>query len=714
LTEPDPTSLLARELVLPPASVAAVRRLLAEGNTVPFIARYRKEATGSLDEVAIRAIEERGAYLEELEARRKAILESLEEQGALTDDLRRRLAACSSKAELEDLYLPYRPKRRTRATLARERGLEPLALRLLAQGLNARPEDEARAFAAPEQGVPDVAAALAGARDIVAERLAEDPDLRALARDAFRRRGEVVSRKARKAPDGPSPYQDYHAFREAARSVPSHRYLAMRRGEAEGALTLSITLPEDALLPIMLRHARLDRRSPWATHLEQAARDGLERLLAPAMETELHAEMKARADDTAIGVFASNLRPLLLAAPYGSHPVVGVDPGLRTGCKCAALDATGRFLGHLAVFPHTGDAARATRDFLAFLERHRPEAVAIGNGTAGRETEAWVRAALKEAGEAGVLVVSVSESGASVYSASEVAREEFPQLDLTVRGAISIARRLQDPLAELVKVDPQAIGVGQYQHDVEQKRLKQKLDEVVESVVNTVGVDLDTASASLLAHVAGIGPALARSLVAFREAHGAFLDRRQLLNVPKLGPRAFEQCAGFLRIRGGRQALDASAVHPERYPLVERMATDLGVPVGRLVGDAELAARLDLRRYLGDGVGEPTLRDILAELARPGRDPRASFEPPAFREDVTRLEDVQPGMLLEGVVTNVAAFGAFVDLGVHQDGLVHVSQLADRFVRDPHEVVHVGQRLTVRVLEVDLARRRISLSCRKS
>ncbi len=708
----DPVPRVAAETGLPGAGVATVLRLLGEGCTVPFIARYRKEATGSLDEVQIRAIEERAGYVRELEERRAAVVASIAEQGKLTPELAARLAAAGTKAELEDLYLPFRPKRRTRATVARERGLEALALRILAQPRVGSPRDEARAFVSAAKEVPDVDAALAGACDIVAEHVAEDARVRSLAREAFRRTGLLESKKARKAPEGRTAFEDYYEHREPVSRVPSHRYLAMRRGEAEGVLSLAIGVDEAVLVPGLLRVAGHAARTPFAALLEAAVQDGLSRLLAPSLEREVHEGLKERADETAIAVFALNLGHLLLAAPFGGRPVVGVDPGLRTGCKCAAVDATGRFLGTLTIYPHTADPARAAREFAAFVAKHGPHAIAVGNGTAGRETEAFARKTLKEAGRGEVMVVSVSEAGASVYSASDAARAEFPDLDLTIRGAISIARRLQDPLAELVKVEPKAIGVGQYQHDVDQKLLAKKLSDVVVSVVNRVGVELNTASAALLAHVAGIGPNLAKAIVARREAEGPFVARAELKKVKGLGPRAFEQAAGFLRVRGAKNPLDASAVHPERYALVERMAADLGLPLPRLVGAAEVVDRIPLGRYVSGDVGEPTLQDIAAELKKPGRDPREAFEAPAFRDDVTSLEDLCKDMVLEGVVTNVTAFGAFVDVGVHQDGLVHVSQIADRFVRDPAEVVHAGQRITVRVLEVDLARRRISLSAK--
>ncbi len=709
----DPVPLVAAELGLAPRAVAAVVALLDEGATVPFIARYRKERTGGLDEVQIRAIEERRGYLRELEERRRAILASIEEQGKLTDELRRRIEAAATKAELEDLYLPYKKKRRTRGMIARERGLGPLADRILAQG-GGDPRAEAARFVDPANEVPDVEAALAGARDIVAEQLAEDAAIRAVARETFAKHGVLATKAARGKAKERSKFEQYYDFHEPVARIPPHRYLAIRRGEAEGFLRVAIEVDEARLASAIERLARLDPRSRWSAPLREAVLDSLARLLGPSVENDVRAELGRVSDEDAVQVFADNLRELLLAAPLGTARVIGVDPGLRTGCKCAALDATGRFLENVTIYPSRGAAeeAKAARDLVGLVKKHQPAAVAVGNGTGGRETEAFAKKALREAGIDGVIVVSVSESGASVYSASDIAREEFPELDLTVRGAISIGRRLQDPLAELVKVDPKAIGVGQYQHDVHPPLLARKLGDVVESCVNRVGVELNTASAALLEHVAGVGASLAKKIVAHRDARGPFRTREALLEVKGLGPKAYEQCAGFLRVRDGAHPLDASAVHPERYALVERMAKDLGVPVKALVGHPEVAARIDLARYVSDDVGEPTLRDIVEELDRPGRDPRERFEPPRFREDVHTLEDLKVGMTLEGVVTNVTSFGAFVDVGVHQDGLVHVSQLADRFVRDPREVAKVGDRLTVRVLEVDLARKRISLSAR--
>jgi uncharacterized protein len=713
-TQFDPVVPISRELNLPVAGVRAVVKLLEEGSTVPFIARYRKEATGSLDEVQIRNIEERRAYLLELEDRRKAILESIAQQNKLTPELKARILACDTKAALEDLYLPYKPKRRTRGIIAKERGLEPLALRILAQPGAGDPVAEAAAFLSAEKEVPDVKTALAGARDIVAELLAENADARAKVRDVFHEQGILISEKAAGVPDGPTKFEQYYDYREALKTIPSHRFLAIRRGERENVLRARVEVESEGLTISLAALMGRKQGSPFAPELSLAVEDGYRRLLAPSVENDLRIELKLRSDRSAVDVFADNLRNLLMAAPLGERPVLGLDPGLRTGCKFVALDANGKFLEETVLHLAKGAAAEeaAKRTLLQYVRDHKPRAIAIGNGTGGREAERFVRAVLKDAGVSDLIVVQVNEAGASVYSASDVAREEHPDLDVTVRGALSIARRLQDPLAELVKIDPKAIGVGQYQHDVHQPLLAKKLDEVVESCVNGVGVELNTASAPLLSRVSGIGPALAKKIVKFREEHGRFKSRLELLEVPGLGPRAFEQSAGFLRVAGGAHPLDGSAVHPERYPLVQRIADDLGLKVEDLVGNAQATEKIDVKKYVGEGVGEPTLRDILAELRKPGRDPRADFEPPKFREDVEKLEDLKPGMQLEGVVTNVTAFGAFVDVGVHQDGLVHVSQLADRFVKDPSEVVKVGDKIRVRVVEVDLARKRIALTAR--
>ncbi|GAB4164161.1 MAG: Tex family protein [Geothermobacteraceae bacterium] len=703
---------LVEETALPVAGVERTVALLEEGATIPFIARYRKEATGELDEVQIRAIDEGWRYLLELEDRRRTVLSSIAEQGKLTAELEARIRACRRKTELEDLYLPYRPKRRTRATIARERGLEPLAELLLErQGSGDDPLELAAAFVAADRDVPDVDAALAGACDILAERFAEDADLRALARDFVREQGEIVSKVARDREGQVSKYEMYYDHREPLKTVPSHRFLAMRRGEKEEWLRLRIEADEEAIL------ARMEKRlvrgeDAVAAQVREAIRDGWRRLLEPAIEVDLRVEAKQKADAAAIEVFAANLRNLLLQPPAGPKRILGIDPGLRTGSKLAVVDATGRFLEHATIYPHAGGAGKLeqAREVLAELaRRYQVELVAVGNGTAGREVEQFARQVLTDAG-LDVPVVLVNEAGASVYSASDIARDEFPDLDLTVRGAISIARRLQDPLAELVKIDPKSIGVGQYQHDVNQTDLQKALDATVESAVNWVGVNLNTASWRLLSYVAGIGEALARNIVAHRDANGPFASRRALLEVARFGPKAFEQAAGFLRLPEAEHPLDNTAVHPERYELVERMARDAGCSLTELIADPARIDAIDLKRYVDDEVGLPTLKDIVAELKKPGRDPRDRFEPPRFLEDVREITDLEEGMTLEGTVTNVAAFGAFVDIGVHQDGLVHVSELAHRFVRDPAEVVKVGQQVKVKVLSVDVERRRIGLS----
>ncbi|MEZ4252869.1 MAG: Tex family protein [Polyangiales bacterium] len=712
---PDPTPALAAMLDLPSRGVAAVVKLLEEGATVPFIARYRKEATGGLDEVQIRAIQEaRDAWLQ-LEARRRTVLAEIEKQGALTPALERAIRGAQTKQALEDLYLPYKPKRRTRATMARERGLEPLAKRILAQPDQGDPFAEAKRFVrtdgAAETQVPDVDAALAGARDIVAEAVSENAEVRALVRETYEREAVVQTRAVASKTKERTKFEQYYDHREPLAKMPSHRFLAIARGKAEGVLRVGTEIDEARLLPRVERVVGLRPRSPFARVYADAIADSLSRLVGPSVENDVTSKAQERAHREAVEVFAKNLEALLLAAPLGGKPVLGIDPGFRTGCKCVVVDETGRFVENATIYLGQGahkedEAARVLR---ALVKKHRPVAVAVGNGTGGREAEAFARQTLE-----GALVVSVNEAGASVYSASDVAREEFPELDLTVRGAISIARRLQDPLAELVKITPESIGVGQYQHDVDAKLLSQKLGEVVESCVNRVGVELNTASASLLAYVAGLGEARAKKIVAHREEVGRFESRAALKKVGGIGPRTFEQCAGFVRVTGGAHPLDASAVHPERYALVEKIARDMKVALRDLVGHAEQARRIDVGKWVGEGVGEPTLRDIVGELEKPGRDPRASFEPPKFRDDVRELEDLREGMVLEGIVTNVTTFGAFVDVGVHQDGLVHVSKLADRFVRDPNEVVRPGDRITVKVLEVDRQRRRISLSARSA
>jgi len=711
----DPVPSIAEELKLAANAVRAVVKLLAEGATVPFIARYRKEATGGLDEVQIRAIEERRTYLLELHERRTTILTEIASQGKLTPELKRKIDAAATKAELEDLYLPYKPKRRTRAIIAKERGLEPLANVIWSQPNDGHPLVNAAKFVDAQKEVPDVGAALAGARDICAERVAEHAEVRKLVRDAFAQHAGIVVNKTKDFADKTTKFDAYASFEEPVASIPSHRFLAIRRGENEGVLRASIDLAPEAVLGKIERTVGIVAGSPFAGELTQAAHDAYKRLIVPSTQVDVRVDLKLRSDRAAVDVFAQNLRELLLAAPFGPRTVLAIDPGQRTGCKCAVVDSTGKVLAHETIYLVQGAEAteRGKKVLRELVSKHQPSAIAVGNGTHGRETELFARELLVAEGLKEVPCVSVSEAGASVYSASDVAREEFPDLDLTVRGAISIARRLQDPLAELVKIDPKSIGVGQYQHDVLQTLLARKLDEVVESCVNRVGVELNTASAPLLARVAGIGGSLAKKIVEFRHARGAFRHRRALLEVPGVGPRTFEQAAGFLRIHGGENPLDASAVHPERYPLVERMASDLGVPVGTLIGRSELVGKIDPKRYQEGDVGSFTLQDILSELKKPGRDPRATFEPPKFRDDVRTMNDLKPDMELEGVVTNVTAFGAFVDIGVHQDGLVHVSKLTDRFVKDPSEVVKVGDKIRVRVLEIDLVRQRISLTARK-
>jgi protein Tex len=704
---------VARELAIQAGQARSTVDLLQEGATVPFIARYRKERTGSLDETQIRQIEERWRYYSELEERRSAVLESIAEQGKLTDELRARLEACRQKQELEDLYLPFKPKRRTRATIAREKGLEPLAERIWAQ--REPPEVVQRAAAAfvnAERGVGSVEDALAGAQDILAERVAEEADGRAMVRDALRRAGTIVARRRPDAPDPEGKFALYYDHSERIDRIPHHRVLALDRGEGAEVLRVSLEGPDDELVGRLRRRYVAPSPRLASPVVAAAVEDAYKRLMRPAIERELRSELTEGAGTAAISLFGLNLRQLLLQPPVRDAVVVGVDPGLRTGCKLAVVDGTGKLLEHVTLYPHQAQNRRgeATRTLQEVVRRHDARLVAIGNGTASRETMQWVEEALAALNKGTVRAVTVSEQGASVYSASPVAIAEFPELDVTIRGAISIARRLQDPLAELVKIDPKSIGVGQYQHDVDQKQLKEALDVVVESCVNLVGVDLNTASASLLSYVAGIGPQVARNIVKWRDERGAFGSRAQLLKVPKLGPKAFEQAAGFLRVHGSAQPLDASAVHPERYPVVERMAERLGLAIPTLVGNAEAVRRIDPREFVAGDVGLPTLQDILAELEKPGRDPRGEVEEVAFREDVHSLEDLREGMVLPGVVTNVTDFGAFVDIGVHQDGLVHISQMAERRIRHPSEVCAIGQRVEVRVLGVEPARRRISLS----
>jgi len=698
-------ALIAAELSLPAAGVHAVIGLLDQDATIPFIARYRKEMTGSLDEVAIASVRDRLAQLKELDARKAAIMKSLEERKLLTPELTAKVVGAPTLAILEDIYLPYRPKKRTRAMIAKEKGLEPLADTLFAQGPG-DPAVLAAAFIDAEKGVKDAAEALAGARDIIAERVAEDAPARARLREVFFAKGEFHSKViAGKEIEG-SKFKDYFDWKEVATKSPSHRVLAMRRGESEGFLYMRVTVNEEDTIP-MLQSLFAKGAGPCAAQVRLAVEDAYRRLMSFSMETEVRLSAKKEADREAIAVFARNLREILMSSPLGHKSVLALDPGFRTGCKLVCLDKNGKLIHHDVVMPHTGEGGRldAALKVKKLCALHKTEVVAIGNGTAGRETEEFVRALNLP----GVTIVMVNESGASVYSASDAAREEFPNEDITVRGAVSIGRRLMDPLAELVKIDPKSIGVGQYQHDVDQFGLKKSLDDTVVSCVNAVGVEVNSASKELLSYVSGLGPALAKSIVDYRNENGAFPSRAALKKVPRLGPKAFEQSAGFLRIRDGRNPLDASAVHPERYEVVEKMASDLGTTVKDLITNGTLRSKINIKEYATAEVGELTLRDILSELAKPGRDPRQGFEAFAFGA-VSKLEDVKPGMKLPGIVTNVAAFGAFVDIGVHQDGLVHVSEVSDTFVKEPSDVLKVQQRVHVTVLEVDLARRRIALS----
>ena len=704
-------TLVASELGIAEGQVRAVEALLAEGATIPFIARYRKERTGSLDEVIIARARDRLAQLATLDKRREAILNSLQERELLTDELKSAIEAAQTMAVLEDIYLPYRPKRRTRATVARERGLEPLAQKIFTQEGAINPLQEATAFVNAELGVASIDDALAGARDIIAEWVNEDAETRQAMRQRFARYGTVQSKVAKDKEEEGAKYRDYFDWQDPVAKAPSHRVLAMFRGESEGYLKLSIRPSEEEALQFLLgRFVKSDGSASQQVAL--ATEDSYRRLLGPSMETEVRHEIKERADDEAIRVFAQNLRQCLMATPLGQKAVLAIDPGYRTGCKMVCLDRQGKLLDHAIIYITQSAqlAEEAARTLLGLIQRFEIEAIAIGNGTASRETEAFVRRLdLPNT----IPVVMVNESGASVYSASPAAREEFPDEDVTVRGAVSIGRRLMDPLAELVKIDPKSIGVGQYQHDVDQSKLRGSLDEVVMSCVGGVGVEVNTASKELLTYVPGLGPAIAKNIVGYRNENGPFRSREELKQVPRLGPKAFEQAAGFLRIRDGGDPLDASAVHPESYPIVARMAQDLGCSVRDLMRNEGLRQQIDLKRYASDTVGLPTLTDIMEELARPGRDPRDKFETFSFAEGVNTMDDLVPGMKLPGIVTNVTKFGAFVDIGVHQDGLVHISRLADRFVKDPAEVVKVNQKVTVTVLEVDKVRGRISLSMRQ-
>jgi len=709
---PDYAQLVAADTSLSAARAAAIIDLLDAGCTLPFIARYRKEATGGAEDVVIQQVMERLESHRALHLRREAILESIAGQGKLTDELRAQVERAETKTLLEDLYLPYKPKRRTRATIAREKGLDPLADLMWSRAeTSGAVRDFAQAFIGGDAGVASVDEALQGARDIVAERIVETPPWRSAIRDITWKEGLLHSRAARGKKDTPSKFSDYYDHHEPVRRVASHRVLAILRGEKEGLLSVRIAPEADRARRLLVGRVLGSRQSIWDEQIRQAAEDGYDRLLSAQIETEIRGELKRRADDEAIDVFATNLQDLLMAAPFGARPILAIDPGFRTGCKVVVLSATGQLLDHGVVHPTEPrcDVRGTERAFDAWFGQY-PDlaAVVVGNGTGGRETFAVVRAYLRERGQAAAAVM-VSESGASIYSASDVARAELPDHDVTVRGAVSIGRRVQDPLAELVKIDPKSIGVGQYQHDVDQKLLKQRLDDVVARCVNRVGVDVNTASPSILNYVSGLGPTLARAIAAFRDGHGTFASRAQLKEVPGLGDKTFEQAAGFLRVKGDNP-LDDSAVHPERYALVNTIARDLGCDVRSLIGDRETVAAIDRRRYLSESVGEYTLDDIIAELEKPGRDPRDDFEAVEFRDDVNDIEDLVAGMILTGLVTNVTNFGAFVDVGVHQDGLVHVSQIANRYVKNPADELKVGQQVRVKVMDIDLGRKRIGLS----
>jgi uncharacterized protein len=698
--------IIAAELKVAEKQVTATINLLDEGATVPFISRYRKEATGSLDEVEVAAIRDRVLQLRDLDKRREAILKSMTELGKLTLELEKKINEAETISLLEDIYLPFKPKRKTRASVAKEKGLEPLALQIFVQNAFDL-EASADKFIDTEKGVNSLDEALAGARDIIAEMISENVEARTKMRTYFQEKAVFKSEVIKGKEEEGIKYKDYFEWNEPAKTAASHRVLAMRRGEKELILRLDALPPAEDAVAILENQFILGNNAA-SKQVQQALEDGYKRLLEPAMETELRVFTKQKADEEAIRVFAENARQLLLAAPMGQKNVLAIDPGFRTGCKVVCLDKQGQLLENTAIYPHTGQGNVKNAEFTIqqLCEKHNVEAIAIGNGTAGRETEAFVRALNLPH----ITIVMVNESGASIYSASEVAREEFPTQDITVRGAVSIGRRLMDPLAELVKIDPKSIGVGQYQHDVDQNKLQASLDDTVISAVNAVGVELNTASKQILAYVSGLGPTLAQNIVDYRNTHGAFKNRESLKKVPRLGDKAYEQAAGFLRIRNAENVLDTSGVHPERYAVVDKMAKDLGTTVSALMKDTQLQKQIKPQQYVTDEIGLPTLTDILKELAKPGRDPREQFEAFSFTDGVNEVSDLRVGMKLPGIVTNITNFGAFVDLGVHQDGLVHTSQLANRFIANPNDVVKVHQKVEVTVMEVDAARKRISLS----
>jgi uncharacterized protein len=699
--------IIAKELSIKTSQVRSAARLLEEGASVPFIARYRKETTGSLDEVAVAVIRDRLEKLRALDKRREAILKSLEERGLITDNLKEKIAGAATITVLEDIYLPFRPKRRTRATAAKEKGLEPLALRIFEQ-IDIDPETEAAAFVDVEKGVASVDEAISGARDIIAEWVSEDQRAREKMRALFSSKGILRSKVIKGKEEEGIKYKDYFEWEEPVSNAPSHRVLAIRRGESEGILILRITPPEDEALT-MLESLFVKGNGSASEQVRSAIQDSYRRLLFNSVEGEIRLSVKKRADEEAIRIFAENLKQLLLAPPLGRKNVLAIDPGFRTGCKVVCLDRQGKLLHNDTIYPHFSEKglAEAAAKIRELCTRFGIESIAIGNGTAGRETESFIRGIVISDD---ISIVMVNESGASIYSASEAAREEFPDYDVTVRGSVSIGRRLMDPLAELVKIEPKSIGVGQYQHDVDQSALKKSLDDVVVSSVNAVGVEVNTASMQLLTYVSGLGPQLAKGIVDYRNEHGPFRLREELRKVPRLGPKAFEQSAGFVRIRDGENPLDGSAVHPESYCIVDAIARDRGCSLAELMKDREIRKQIDLSRYLTDKVGMPTLNDIMYELDKPGRDPREQFESFGFAEGIMKIDDVKSGMKLPGIITNITAFGAFVDIGVHQDGLVHISELSDKFIKNPPDVVKVHQKVTVTVLDVDLKRKRISLS----
>ncbi len=709
--------LLAQELSITPSQIENTLALFAEGATIPFIARYRKERTNSLDEVQLRDISERYTYLTELEERKSSILDAIASQGKLTDELKIKIESALQKNELEDLYLPYKPKRRTRATIAREKGLEPLAEFI--KSLNnpkATPislTDEAAKYISEDKGVKTAEEALKGASDILAEAVSEKAEFRAYLRDYFMQHGIFVSKIKDECPEGSTKFEMYRSYQIKAKDIAPHNMLALFRGESEKVLSLDLTFDEDAVQSYLESEEIRTKITAVRDFYRAMLKDAFNRLMKTSLTTEVRSDRKTFADIESIKTFETNLRELLLSAPAGMKPTLAIDPGLRTGCKVTVLNETGKFLEYQTIFPHTGKPTEAAGIIKKLIEKYHIELIAIGNGTASRETDEFVGEVFKTIERKPIKVI-VNESGASIYSASDVAREEFPEQDVTVRGSISIGRRLQDPLAELVKIDPKSIGVGQYQHDVDQKLLKKKLDDTVESCVNYVGVDLNTASKELLTFVSGLTPTIAKNIVTYRNENGAFTNRRKLMKVSKLGPKAFEQAAGFLRIRGGDNPLDNTAVHPESYPVVEAIAKDLNVSLSQISQAADKLKSVNLKKYVTETIGLPTLQDIIKELEKPGRDPRAEFKYATFKEGIKEISDLKIGMELEGSVTNVANFGAFVDIGVHHDGLVHISQLADRFVEDPKQIVKVGQVVKVRVVSVDEKLKRIGLSMRSN